>query len=191
MNKGSKIIIGLLIFIIIGIAVVLILNDRGIIHLCGSCKCEPNCPKCEEKKCDDSTNSEQKALIIAKGSDYNVEWKSDGSVVVKLGEEEKTIASNVTRYYDFKLGMSDMCSGRGVLIFESNNTIVTALDMDALVCGKNVSLIDNLDSVGTFDHLIQKNSHPQADIPVDYQIYAYRNGSEEDISSYFWSHFRH
>ena len=33
MNKGSKIIIGLLIFIIIGIAVVLILNDRGIIHL--------------------------------------------------------------------------------------------------------------------------------------------------------------
>ena len=55
MSKGNKIVIVLLIFIIIGIGTVLILNDRGIIHLCGSCKCE-TCQKCNETKIEPSTD---------------------------------------------------------------------------------------------------------------------------------------
>ena len=65
MSKGNKIVIGLLLFIIIGSAVILILNDKGIIELCKSCKCEPNCPICEEVKNDTNDKSEYEQKLLA------------------------------------------------------------------------------------------------------------------------------
>ena len=54
MSRGNKIVIGLLIFIIISVGTLLVLNDRGIIHLCGESKCETHCLECKETKIEPS-----------------------------------------------------------------------------------------------------------------------------------------
>ncbi len=77
MNKGSKIIIVLLIFIIIGIAVVLILNDRGIIHLCGPCKCLAHCAECKETKIE---SSKENSDVIIEGEISD----ADKDVITKM-----------------------------------------------------------------------------------------------------------
>ncbi len=187
MSKGNKIVIGLLIFIIIGIGTVLTLNELEVIELC-NCKC-PNCPKCEEKT-NVNTNTESKSLIIEEdntamtNTKYVIKWKSDGSVVVNLGDEEKTIASNVTKYYTFYVGIPDLCTGNEMLIFESDNKIISALDMDSLVCGEEISILDDFNGIEKYDHLLQKSSYFNENHNM-YYIFAVRNGIEEDISSYF------
>ena len=191
MSKGYKIVTALLVFIILAVGSLLVLNEFEVIKLC---KCSNSCPKCEEKKCDASSNGEQKSLIITKGTnesgkEYIVEWRADGTIFVKLGDEEETLASNVTRYYDFRLGISDVCLGNEILVFESNNEIASALDLDGMVCGENIHTIDTLYNVGKYDHLFQKVEVDSNYSVASYSIYAYRNGGEEDISSHFHKYY--
>ena len=100
MSKGNKIVIGLLIFIIIGIGTVLILNDRGIIHLCGYCKCE-TCQKCIETKIESSTDKiDVEALEKEIQGVYEADYKilEEGSKVendddcISFGESSKICA---------------------------------------------------------------------------------------------------
>ena len=85
MSKGNKIVIGLLLFIIIGSAVILILNDKGIIELCKSCKCEPNCSESEATK---NESSIVKLDIEALEKEIQDVYKADYDALVE-GEKAR------------------------------------------------------------------------------------------------------
>lgn len=81
MSKGNKVVIFLLIFIIISAITLLVLNDRGVIELCKSCKCEVECPKCDSQR---NEIVDPDAII---NGDITDEDKKETLAIVGLTEE--------------------------------------------------------------------------------------------------------
>ena len=194
MNKGSKIIIGLLIFIIIGIAVVLILNDRGIIHLCVSCKCEPDFLECGE-----SINFRRN--IVKSFSDeypFSLDLESNGKLILNTNNlKDYVIDENIMDAALLEFGASDVCS-TAVLITLNTDGYIKAYDGNTLHCGEHDISPSEIVEYPSFKDYNKKviRFYPftsyvkDQDIEnfgyYDHKVYVQlEDGSTEDITDYF------
>ena len=194
MDKGNKIVIGLLIFVIVGIITILVLNDKGIIHLCGELKCETDCPICEEKVSDSSETVFELNHYVLYSENFMVELSSNGFLrAYSKGSFGTILASNIVSAEQLTYGQHDICT----------NVIIAMIDKDGKLSAKDVSntYCSNKDNFSSSDlkditklntlnkkvlRVYNERKYVNEFEPYKYLIYAqFEDGSVEDITSYF------
>ena len=193
MGKSNKIMIGLLIFIIVGAITILILNDKGVIQLCGSCKCEANCPKCENAKKDTELNVDVFNHYVLYSDDFKVELLSNGVLGVKKGSVSVAMAMDITSAEYVTYGMKDICNN-AIIAMINKESKLSAYDVTIPYCGTSTELtssdIKEVTKLNTLNKKVirvyNERDYVSEFEPYDYHIFAqFEDGSVEDITNYF------
>lgn len=194
MSKGNKIVIALLLIIIIGCAVILILNDKGIIELCKSCKCEPNCFESGE------SISFRRNIVKSFSDEYpfSLDLESNGKLIINTSNlKDYVIDKNIMDADLLEFGASDVCS-TAVLITLNKDGYLKAYDGNTLYCGEHDISPSEIVEYPSFKNYNKKviRFYPftsyvkDEDIEnsgyYDHKVYVQlEDGSTEDITEYF------
>lgn len=194
MSKGNKIEIALLLIIIIGCAVILILNAKGIIKLCGSCKCEPDCLESGE------SISFRRNIVKSFSDEYpfSLDLESNGKLILNTNNlKDYVIDENIMDADLLEFGGMDVC-GLAVLLTLNTDGYLKAYDGNTFYCGEHdISLSDIVEYPSFKDY----NKKVLSFYPVtfyvrddefeDYGYYMHEvhvtleDGSTEDITNFF------
>ncbi len=143
--------------------------------------CEIKLNEKEQKAVDDIIR--EITAIYNNGSD-KVTYK-DGKILLtspNLGYEEKEILSDVDTYFRTQVGQSDTCEGNTRIVFVMNDGTLSAMNIDALVCGKELKITSNLSNLKNIKEVynkVQKISYE----PDRYTVFAKdKNDKEYDIT---------
>ena len=194
MSKGNKIVIALLLIIIIGCAVILILNASGIIKLCGSCKCESDCFESGE-------SISFKRNIVKSFSDeypYSLDLESNGKLILNTNNlKDYVIDENIIDADLLEFGGSDVC-GLAVLLTLNTDGYLKAYDGNVLHCGEHDISPSDIVEYPSFKDYNKKvlsfypvTYYVRVDEFEDYGYYDHKvyvqleDGSTEDITEYF------
>ena len=101
----------------------------------------------------------------AYGNDVIVELTEDGKVLVTIkgdrfdGKKElikEEVFNNVNKTYEVHAGQSDICEGNFKLMFIMNDSTISYLDMDQLVCGDDVVTAKNVANLKDIVEITEK-----------------------------------
>ena len=192
MSKGNKIVIGLLIFIIIGIGTVLTLNELEVIELC-NCKCT-SCPKSVQNVPEEKAVNSQVVYAIYDGNSITskILLNTNGELILDLDGVNNVLANNIIKAVHITYGKTDICGHDIVAMIDTNNKL-SAIRLDDYVCGVNthdVNAIKKIDNLKSYDKkVIDLFNEPQFSNqyePFNYIVKAQlEDGTTEDITNYF------
>ena len=194
MSKGNKIVTALLLIIIIGCAVVLILNANGIVKLCGSCKCEHVFLESGE------SISFRRNIVKSFSDEYpfSLDLESNGKLILSTNNlKDYVIDENIMDADLLEFGGIDVC-GLAVLLTLNTDGYLKAYDGSTLHCGEHDISPSEIVEYPSFKDYNKKviRFYPftsyvkDEDIEnfgyYDHKVYVQlEDGSTEDISEYF------
>lgn len=101
---------------------------------------------CDKKSTSSTEKKEEvKKTLVYDKSDIKVELDSKGEAFLTYKEvdaKDKSVATNVSSTAVVQAGQSDVCEGHTRLMFISKEGTLSYLDIDALVCGKKITVKD-------------------------------------------------
>ena len=194
MSKENKIVIALLLIIIIGCAVILILNDKGIIELCKSCKCE-------SADVESGESISFRRNIVRSFSDeypFSLDLESNGKLILNTNNlKDYVIDENIMDADLLEFGGMDVC-GLAVLLTLNTDGYLKAYDGNTLHCGEHDISPSDIVEYSSFKDYNKKviRFYPFTSYVkdesienfgyYDHKVYAQlEDGSTEDITEYF------
>ena len=125
---------------------------------------------------------------LTKGGSVLVTIKSSDSINV----DSKEVLSNVDQAFKVKTGVSDICEGNTKLIFIMKDSTISYLDIDELVCGNSIKVVNNFASLNNIVNIVKEEKLGECDKDSSYCepsyniVYAIdKDGNKINISEKF------